>query len=62
MRISAFAEKVGVHPSTIRRYEKAGLFHARRDRQGHRRFGPEDVEHFNKIFLPEQPATGGIRL
>ncbi len=61
MRISSFAEKVGVHPSTIRRYEKAGLFHARRDRQGHRRFGDEDVERFRRIFLPEEFAAEGAR-
>jgi DNA-binding transcriptional MerR regulator len=61
MRITEFAEKVGVHASTVRRYERAGLFHAQRDRQGHRRFGDDDVERFRKIFLPEQPMTGEIR-
>ncbi len=61
MRISEFAERVDVHPNTVRRYERLGLFHARRDRQGHRRFEDADVQQFKKIFLPDQPADmGGI--
>jgi excisionase family DNA binding protein len=42
--VSEAAERIGVHPATMKRWEHAGLITARRTPGGHRRFAPADVE------------------
>lgn len=50
MLISEVAEKVGIHPETIRRLEKRGLISAARDVNGWRRYPPEAVEKLKKLY------------
>jgi len=50
MRISELAEKVGLHPETIRRLEKKGLITAKRDVNGWRQFPPEAVTRLRELY------------
>ncbi len=43
-RIAEAAERVGVHPNTIRNLERRGLFTVPRDWSGQRRFSEADVQ------------------
>ena len=51
MLISELAEKVGVHPETIRRLERRGVIpRATRDCNGWRRYPPEAVDTLRKLY------------
>lgn len=47
--INEVARQVGVIPTTIRNWEKAGLFTAKRSANGYRIFSLSDIEHLKKI-------------
>ena len=47
--ISVAAELVGVHPQTLRNYERTGLLDPSRTRGGSRRFSDEDIERLRRI-------------
>jgi DNA-binding transcriptional MerR regulator len=59
MLISEVAEKVGLHPETIRRLEKRGVIASKRDVNGWRRYSPEIVAQLKALYVygddnPEQ--------
>ncbi len=47
--ISVFAELAGVHPQTLRNYERSGLLHPERTSGGSRRFSEEDLAALKHI-------------
>jgi MerR family transcriptional regulator/heat shock protein HspR len=47
--ISVFAELAGVHPQTLRNYERSGLLTPQRTRGGSRRFSDEDLAALRRI-------------
>jgi MerR family transcriptional regulator/heat shock protein HspR len=47
--ISVAARLVGVHPQTLRNYERTGLLDPSRTRGGSRRFSDEDIERLRRI-------------
>jgi MerR family transcriptional regulator, heat shock protein HspR len=47
--ISVFAELAGVHPQTLRNYERSGLLHPQRTSGGSRRFSEEDLAALRRI-------------
>jgi DNA-binding transcriptional MerR regulator len=53
MLISELAEKVGLHPETIRRLEKRGLIAAVRDVNGWRRYPPETVNKLRTLYAKD---------
>ena len=54
--ISVAAELVGVHPQTIRIYERKGLLDPSRTRGGSRRFSDEDLDRLR--YIQELISTG----
>ncbi len=50
MLIHDLARRVGLHPNTIRRLEKAGVVHANRDVNGWRRYDESTVDHLRKLY------------
>ena len=47
--ISVFAELAGVHPQTLRHYERSGLLRPQRTAGGSRRFSDEDLATLRRI-------------
>jgi len=47
--ISVFAELAGVHPQTLRNYERSGLLRPQRTSGGSRRFSDEDLVALRRI-------------
>ena len=47
--ISVFAELAGVHPQTLRNYERSGLLSPQRTRGGSRRFSEADLAALRRI-------------
>lgn len=52
--ISVAAQLVGMHPQTLRNYERTGLFRPSRTSGGSRRFSDEDIAQLRRI----QQLTG----
>lgn len=50
MRISEFAQRLGVSTDTVRRWEAQGLIEASRDWANHRRFTPENLERGRQLL------------
>jgi len=61
MLIHDLARRVGLHPNTIRRLEKAGVVHASRDVNGWRRYDESAVDQLRKLYgaAVEKPARKG---
>ena len=61
MLIHELSEKVGLHPDTIRRAERKGLIHSRRDINGWRHFEESAVHELMKLYVAvlEDPAREG---
>ncbi len=57
--ISVAAELVGVHPQTLRVYERKGLLDPTRTTGGSRRFSDEDLERLRRI---QELTTAGLNL
>ena len=57
--ISVFAELAGVHPQTLRNYERSGLLRPRRTSGGSRRFSDEDLAALRRI---KQLTAEGVNL
>jgi excisionase family DNA binding protein len=51
MRIGEASEVLGISRDTIRRLERVGVIAPVRDRAGHRRFSPGDLERIRAAFL-----------
>src|SRR5659263_785887 len=50
--ISVAAELAGVHPQTLRMYERRGLLRPQRTAKNTRRYSPRDVERLQRIQHP----------
>jgi len=50
------ADRVGIHPNTLRKWDKLGLLDppARRNKNNHRVWEPEDVERVSRVLYPER--------
>ena len=57
--ISVFAEIAGVHPQTLRNYERSGLLNPLRTSGGSRRFSEADLEALRRI---QELTTDGVSL
>ena len=57
--ISVFAELAGVHPQTLRNYERGGLLSPQRTSGGSRRFSDEDLAALRRI---QELTNEGINL
>ena len=57
--ISVFAELAGVHPQTLRNYERSGLLRPERTSGGSRRFSEEDLVALRRI---QDLTTEGVNL
>ncbi|MFY9782989.1 MAG: MerR family transcriptional regulator [Acidimicrobiales bacterium] len=57
--ISVFAELAGVHPQTLRNYERSGLLRPERTSGGSRRFSDEDLVALRRI---QELTTEGVNL
>ncbi len=57
--ISVFAELAGVHPQTLRNYERSGLLHPERTSGGSRRFSEEDLAALRRI---QELTNEGVNL
>jgi MerR family transcriptional regulator, heat shock protein HspR len=57
--ISVAAELAGVHPQTLRIYERKGLVDPARTRGGSRRYSDEDIELLRRI---QELTTEGLNL
>jgi len=57
--ISVFAELAGVHPQTLRNYERGGLLNPQRTRGGSRRFSDEDLAALRRI---QELTNEGVNL
>jgi DNA-binding transcriptional MerR regulator len=55
MRITQAAQQVGVSISTLKRLEKRGLIHPRKDRNGQRRYTDRDIEEIQALYYPAAP-------
>jgi len=61
--ISAAAELAGVHPQTLRFYERRGLIRPRRTPGGDRRFSDRDIERLRRIqrLTAEGVSLAGVQ-
>lgn len=61
--ISVAAELVGMHPQTLRNYERTGLLDPSRTRGGSRRFSDSDIAKLRRIqqLTSEGHNLGGVR-
>ena len=57
--ISVFAELAGVHPQTLRNYERSGLLNPKRTSGGSRRFSDEDLFALRRI---QELTNEGVNL
>ncbi|HXX89443.1 MAG TPA: MerR family transcriptional regulator [Acidimicrobiales bacterium] len=57
--ISVAAELAGMHPQTLRIYERRGLVDPRRTRGGNRRYSERDIERLRHI---QELTTAGMNL
>jgi MerR family transcriptional regulator/heat shock protein HspR len=57
--ISVFAELAGVHPQTLRNYERGGLLRPQRTSGGSRRFSDEDLAALRRI---QELTNEGVNL
>jgi MerR family transcriptional regulator, heat shock protein HspR len=57
--ISVAAELAGVHPQTLRVYERKGLVHPQRTQGNTRRYSPRDIQLLRRI---QELTTEGINL
>jgi DNA-binding transcriptional MerR regulator len=56
LNITETASALGCHPDTLRRLEREGLFQARRDRRGARRYTPQDIDCLRDVLYQAEPA------
>lgn len=57
--ISVFAELAGVHPQTLRNYERSGLLNPQRTLGGSRRFSDQDLAALRRI---QELTSEGVNL
>ena len=59
MLISELAEKVGLHPETLRRLERRGLISSKRDVNGWRHYSPETLQRIQELYQLKEDGEGG---
>ena len=60
MRIGGAAKRHGASTSWLRKLERQGKIpRAARDRNGHRRYTPEDIERIRQVIYPSDEANDG---
>ena len=60
-RTNDVARAVGVHPSTVRRFDKRGLLSPKRTWAGHRRYSAEDLARLRELVgLPPDDSEAGL--
>lgn len=57
-RIGGAAEQIGIHPETLRKYEKKGLIKPERDDTGERFFTDQEIEQIRRIY---EARTGKVK-
>jgi MerR family transcriptional regulator/heat shock protein HspR len=57
--ISVAAELAGMHPQTLRQYERRGLLHPARTQGGNRRYSDDDIEVLRRVA---ELASEGMNL
>jgi DNA-binding transcriptional MerR regulator len=57
LKIAKFAALAGLHPQTVRNYERKGLISPRRDRNNCRVFTDKDLEKVKEIILPASKSS-----
>ena len=60
MRITQAAQQVGLSISTLKRLEKRGLIHPRKDRNGQRRYTIDDIQRIRELYYPGAVAAGAV--
>ena len=62
--ISVAAELAGVHPQTLRIYERRGLLQPKRTRGNTRRYSPRDIAHLRRIQALTQAGVNlaGVKI
>lgn len=62
LSIAAVSRQTGIPVTTLRFYERElpGLFHIRKTRGGHRRYGPADIARF--VAVRRLTETKGVKL
>ena len=56
MRIAQAAHRVGISATTLKRLERRGLIHPRKDRNGQRRYTDCDIEQIRALYYPPGPV------
>jgi DNA-binding transcriptional MerR regulator len=57
MRIGQTAQQLGISITTLKRLEKRGLIHPRKDRNGQRRYTDHDIATLQALYYPPAPAA-----
>ena len=57
MRLAQAAQQVGISPTILKRLEKRGLIHPRKDRNGQRRYTDRDIATLRALYYPPAPAA-----
>jgi DNA-binding transcriptional MerR regulator len=57
MRIAQAAQQVGISPTTLKRLEKRGLIHPRKDCNGQRRYTIDDIQRIRALYDRAAPAA-----
>ena len=52
MRIAQAAQQLGISPTTLKRLERRGLIHVRKDRNGQRRYTDCDIAAIRALYYP----------
>jgi DNA-binding transcriptional MerR regulator len=60
MRITQAAQQLGISPTTLKRLEKRGLIHPRKDRNGQRRYTDHDIATLRGLYYPGGVAAGAV--
>jgi len=55
MRIARAAQLLGLSTSTLKRLEKRGLIHPRKDCNGQRRYTIDDIQRIRALYYPAAP-------
>jgi excisionase family DNA binding protein len=54
LRISEVADRVGLHPHTVRKLAEEGKLPCYRDANGYRRFKLDDVQTFERSYMTKE--------
>jgi len=60
MRIAQAAQQVGISATTLKRLERRGLIHVRKDRNGQRRYTIDDIQRIRELYYPGAVAAGAV--